>query len=256
MGKWKLMLSTLPFVAGVVAFKLVLELIVQWPGIVEFSDVSIVLTAGVFLTGFMLAGVMADYKESEKLPGEVACQLETLEEVCVQGAASKPNIAAAPFRAGVLALTDAVRDWLYKRKSQEEVFAALSTFELLVIGLEKDGAGSYAGRAQSELHNLRKQVTRIGVISRTGFLPPAYALLETLVALIMMLVLASKYKSTLAMSILVPFIALIFIYMVRLIRDIDDPFDYASDGSKAGGAEVELFPLEEYRARLSARVKG
>jgi hypothetical protein len=256
MGKWKLMLTTLPIVVGVLAVKLVLELVVQWPGIVEFSDVSIVLTAGVFLTGFMLAGVMADYKESEKLPGEVACQLETIEENCTQASMGRPQIAVAPLRLGILALTETIRDWLYKKKTQVEVFAALTTFEGLVMQLEKDGAGPYAGRAQSELHTLRKHLTRIGVISRTGFLPPAYALLETLVALILILVLASKYKSTLAMMILVPFIALIYIYMVRLIRDIDDPFDYAPDGSKRGGAEVELFPIEEYRERLSARVKG
>ncbi len=113
-----------------------------------------------------------------------------------------------------------------------------------------------ARASSSELHNLRKNITRIGVISRTGFLPPAYALLETLVALILILMMASRYKSTLAMSILVPFIALIYIYMIRLIRDIDDPFEYAPDGSKLGGAEVELFPLDEYRERLAARIKG
>lgn len=248
------MITTLPAVAVVLAAKLGLQYGLHWEGVVEFSEIGIVLTAGVFLTGFMLGGTMADYKESEKLPGEVACQLETLEDVMVQGAASKPNIAAAPMRVAVLTLTDAIREWLYKKKTQVEMYAALSSFELVVIQLEKDGAGSYASRAVSELHNLRKIVTRIGVISRTGFLPPAYALLDTLVVLIMGLVLCAKYKTPLAMCILVPFIALIYIYMVRLIRDIDDPFDYAADGSKQGGAEVELFPLEEYRARLKSRV--
>jgi hypothetical protein len=240
-------------VAGVLALKLALELGLGWTGVVEFADVSIVLTAGVFLTGFMLAGVMADYKESEKLPGEVASILETLEDICVQGVASRPGLDAAPYRAGLLALTDAIHDWLLKKKTQDQLFAALSTFSALLVQLEKDGAGSYASRALGELHNLRKAVTRIAVISRTGFLPPAYALLETLVALIMILMMASKYKSPLAMCILVPFIALIYIYMIRLIRDIDDPFEYGPNGEKLGGAEVELFPIEEYRARLTAR---
>src|SRR5581483_5534468 len=112
MGKWKLMLTTLPIVAGVLAVKLVLEFVVQWAGVVDFADIGIVLTAGVFLTGFMLAGVMQDYKESEKLPGEIASILETIEEVCVQGAASRPNIDAKPRRGGVLKVTEALYDWL------------------------------------------------------------------------------------------------------------------------------------------------
>jgi hypothetical protein len=250
--KWKLMLTTLPFVAAVVGLKLVLVYLVHWDGVIEFADIGIVLTGGVFLVGFMLGGTMADYKESEKLPGELACQLEALEEQCVQGAATK-NLAAQPLRHGVLALTDAIRDWLYKKKSQAQMYQALNTFQAMMIDLEKGGAGGYAAKAVGELHTLRKLVTRIGVISRTGFLPPAYALLDTLVVIIIGLVECTRYKTPLAMGILVPFIALIYIYMVRLIRDIDDPFDYQTDGSHGGGAEVEMFPVEEYRERLAAR---
>lgn len=254
MVKWRLMITTLPFVVLATAAKLFLEYGLQWPGVVDFSEVGIVLTAGVFLTGFMLAGVMADYKESEKLPGELAAVLETLEEVMVQGAASKPTIEGSHLRPAVLTLTQSIRNWLRRAISHQAVFDALSTFHGVVVQLERDGAGSYASRAVSELNNLRRHVTRIGVISRTGFLAPAYALLETLLVIILVLVMASKFKSTLAMTILVPFITLIYVYMLRLIRDIDDPFDYAADGQKQGGAEVDLFPLDEYHQRLSARV--
>ena len=71
--------------------------------------------------------------------------------------------------------------------------------------------------------------------------------------IILVLLLASKFKSELAEYILVPFITLIYVYMLRLIKDVDDPFDYAADGQK-GGAEVELFPLDEYQVRIQARV--
>ena len=254
MVKWKLMVTTLPFVVVATGMKLFLEYVVQWQGVVEFADVGIVLTAGVFLTGFMLAGVMADYKESEKMPGEIASVLETIEEVMVQGAASRPNIDGAPMRPAVLTLTDTIHGWLKRGIAQPVVFEALTGFHGLIVKLERDGGGSYALRAVSELNNLRRHITRVGVISRTGFLSPAYALLETLLAIIVVLLMASRYKSMLAMMILVPFITLIYVYMLRLIRDIDDPFDYSPDGSKQGGAEVELFPLAEYRERLAARV--
>ncbi len=249
------MVTTLPWVALVLAAKLVLEFVVHWPGVVEFAEVGIVLTAGVFLTGFMLSGTLGDYKESEKLPGELACTLETLEEVLIQGAASKA-LDAAPYRAAVLQLATSLREWLLRKAPPEASFAALTLFHESVVALEKAGGGAYASRAVSELNSLRRTVRRIGVIARTGFLPPAYALLETLLAIILTLVLAAKYKSALAMVILVPFLTLIYVYMLRLIRDLDDPFDYLPDGSKRGSAEVELFPFEEYLARLRARVDG
>jgi hypothetical protein len=44
--------------------------------------------------------------------------------------------------------------------------------------------------------------------------------------------------------------------MLRLIRDIDNPFDYEADGRDRGAGEVPLFPLEEYRERLAARIEG
>jgi len=253
--KWKLMVTTLPFVAAVVAVKVLLEQVVGWPGIVDFSEVGIVLTAGVFLTGFMLAGVMADYKESEKLPGDLASTLETLEEIVVQACAHKATLQPDPLRRAVAALADDLRSWLLRTRTQEQTYASLTKFHEVLQQLERDGGGAYASRGIGELHNLRKIVTRIGVISRTGFLPPAYALLETLNVLIVVLLLASKFKGVLAEFILVPFVTLIYVYMLRLIRDIDDPFDYAPDGSKRGGAEVELFPLDEFRARIASRLK-
>ena len=58
-----------------------------------------------------------------------------------------------------------------------------------------------------------------------------------------------RFGSTVSEIVVCSFVALIYIYMVRLIRDIDDPFEYEENGSK-GAAEVELFPLEEFRERL------
>ncbi len=253
MIKWRLMLGTLPFVFGMTFLKYLLESVFHFDGMVDFGEVGIVLTAGVFLTGFMLAGTMSDYKESEKLPGELACTLETLEEVLVQSTIAKPAIDPKPLRRAVLDTTKQLGAWLKKAVPYGEAFVALTKLDGVIQQVEREGGGAYASRAINELHNLRKTVTRIAVISRTGFLPPAYALLETLMVIILVLLLMAKFKSPLAEYILVPFVTLIYVYMLRLIKDVDDPFDYSPGGQK-GGAEVELFPLEEFTVRLEARV--
>src|SRR5262249_34475821 len=116
----------------------------------------------------------------------------------------------------------------------------------------KGGAGGYPWRVLGEVHNLRKTLTRLAGISRTGFLASGYALLETLTAAIVLLLMISKFKSPAPELILIALVSLIFTYMLRLIRDIDDPFECSADGDK-GAAEVDLFPLEEYLARRPNR---
>jgi hypothetical protein len=251
--KWKLMLATLPLVAAVLALKTALGLL-GFEGLIDFGDVGVVLTSGVFLIGFLLAGTMADYKEAEKLPAEISSTLETLEEIFVLAATNRPALALPALRANVLALTDAILDWLYRRIDTPQVFAALTRLNTTIRTLEREGAGPYASRAVPQLLAVRRNVARVDVIARTGFLPAAYALLEVLAAMVISVVLIARFANPVAEVLLVTVVSLINLYMLKLIRDIDNPFDYARDGAARGAAEVSLFPLEEYRERLAARV--
>jgi hypothetical protein len=253
MLKWKLMLSTLPIVFAMAAFKVLLDVVFQFRGLVPFSDVGVILTACVFLIGFLLAGTMADYKESERLPAEIAATLETIEEVFALAAINRPGLRLAQLRGSVLELTDAIKDWLVQRRSTD-VYGALSRAGDVIGWLEREGAGPYASRAIPQLMAVRRTIARIDVIARTGFLPPAYALLEVLVVMVIGLMLIAEFSSRLVEVLIVPFVTLVNVYMLRLIRDIDNPFEYSPDGRQSGRAEVELWPLDEYRARLAARI--
>ena len=253
MVKWRLMLTTLPYVGALLAAKLFLQYVVGFEGLVDFADVGIVLTAGVFLLGFLLAGTMADYKEAEKIPAEIATTLEAIEEIFVLAAINRPGLDADRLRRNVLDLTDGIKDWLLGRRPTSEVYERMTELSGSIQQLEREGAGPYASRAVPQLLAVRRSVSRIDVIRRTGFLPPAYALLEVLITMIIALVLIARFRSLAAESLLVPFVAPINIYMLRLIRDIDDPFDYETDGREHGSGEVLLFPIDEYRARLAAR---
>ncbi|MFO0592711.1 MAG: hypothetical protein U0441_34525 [Polyangiaceae bacterium] len=252
MVKWRLLLTTLPYVAAALALKVGLERLLGFEGVIEFSDMSLVLTAGTFLTGFMLAGTLADYKEAEKLPAELACGLESIEETFLQVSIGRPAVDLSAERNAVLETGTLLWDWLHRRKSQEEMFAGLERLGQRLAELENHGAGPHASRALREVHNLRRNATRIAVISRTGFVAAGYALLEVLTIIILGMTLLGHFKNFLTEVVLVPFVALIFVYMLRFIRDLDDPFDYAADGSQ-GAIEVELFPLKEYLDRLRAR---
>jgi len=252
--KWKLMVSTLPVVLALLGLKLFLEHVLGFEGLIDFSDVGIILTSGVFLIGFLLAGTMADYKEAEKLPADLSCTLETIEEIFVLAATDRPALDLADLRRELLALTDAIRAWLMRRVSTPEVYAAMTRLSEVLQQLERAGAGPYASRAVPQLLMVRKCVSRIDVIVRTGFLPPAYALLEVLIVMIISLMMIARFRSVIAESLLVPFVALVNIYMLRLIKDVDNPFDFKEGARDQSSGEVALFPLDEYRERLAVRV--
>jgi hypothetical protein len=251
--KWKLMLASLPFVVAAVACKLFLEYVVDFDGIIEFSDVGIVLNGGVFLIGFMLAGTMTDFKESERLPADMACSLEAIEEAFVQASVGRPAINVTAGRRAVLDVATTLYAWLHKKVEKSAPFEALSRLADALYVIEGQGAGPHATRGLRDLSALRRTVSRIDVISRTGFIASGYALIEAIAVVIIFLVMISKFKSLVAELVICAFVTLIYVYMIKLIRDIDDPFEYSGTG---GAAEVNLFPLVEYQARLERRLGG
>jgi len=250
MAKWKLMLTTLPLVAGMILAKYVLER-VGYAGIVDFADISAVFTLIAFLIGFMLAGVLADFKESEKIPAEIAAQLETIETALAVAARKFPALDEKSLRTRVLGITTTILDFLLEKAPVGTPLAAISALDLMILEIDKAGAASFATRVTAELNGVRKAVLRVDVISRTSFIQAGYALLDVMLIATMILLLASRFKNAQAEYVLVGFISLIYLYMVRLIRDIDDPFEVGG-----GGAEVDLFPLHEYRARIESRLSA
>jgi hypothetical protein len=250
--KWRLMLTTLPVVALVVVAKLVMERGFGLPGWVDFSDVSAVLAAGAFLIGFMLAGTMADYKESEKLPSELVTTLETIDDLIVVSAAKK-DFDAPPARRALLDLAARILDWLARRASIEPVHAAMAAMNVHFQAMDQAGATAHANRSIVFMNSVRRAIGRIEVVSRTGFVTSGYAILEVMVVAIVLLLLASRFKTPVAEYALIPAITLIYVYMLRLIRDVDDPFEYGRDLVRKGAAEIDLFPIAEFLERGKAR---
>jgi hypothetical protein len=247
--KWRLMVKSLPVVVGVVFAKLVLEHQWGFHGAIEFTDIGLVFTAGVFLIGLMLAGTMADYKESEKLPTDIACTLASLEVVYRQAATAKPELDDKRMHKEVLHLTLITLEWIQHKRTRAELDAALGSVATMACTLESSGLSSHASRVAADLNLLRRALLRIDVISRTGFLAVGYALLDSVVALIIGLLLVCHFRGPYEEILLVSFVTLIYVYAGQLIRDIDDPFLY-QDGVPRGASEVELFPLIELRERM------
>lgn len=240
------MLTTLPFVLVIELCTFIRAEILHIPTLLEFSDTAPIITATALVIGFMLAGIMADYKEGEKLPGELACALQSIDD-CIHADLSHLSDADfATLRQLNSELYSSVMSWLFNRESAEKSYALMQ--KLLVA---TDSSVAFKNNVLKSIDSLRRNITRLDVIRRTDFIQTGYALLEVFVTITLSLLVFANFKNSTAEYVVIAAISLVYVYMIRLIRDLDNPFDYKQDGRYSGAAEVDYFPLTEAQQRLN-----
>jgi len=251
MVKWRLVVKTLPWTVLVLGLAYLRRFLFDIPPLVDFDDIGAVLTAAALIIGFMLAGLIGDYKESEKLPGELAATLETFDDAIVAGARASGRFDPRPFRERYRAATDTVVEWFMNRGTVASCYETLRGLNALIADLERAGLGAvFVTRCLTEQHNLRKLVTRIDVIRRTKFIPAGYALVQMFVITTMVLLIFSGFRTWQVQFLIIGTLSLIYLYLLRLIRDLDDPFEYATGYVEEGSADVSPHPVLDYQARL------
>lgn len=253
MIKWRLVIKTLPWVLFVLGLTYVRQDVLGIQSLLDFGDIGAILTAAALIIGFMLAGVISDYKESERLPGELATTLETIDDAIVAASRSGKPLDVRAVRQRYYEIAAAVTDWFMNRGTIGSCFQALRSINDLIADLDRSGAGAiFVARCLSEQHNLRRVVTRIDVIRRTQFIGTGYALLQMFVFTTVVLLMVSNFRNWQVQILVVGTLTLIYLYLLRLIRDLDDPFEYAQGYEEGGSADVSPHPVLEYRRRLEA----
>lgn len=91
---------------------------------------------------------------------------------------------------------------------------------------------------------------RIDAIRETSFVGAGYAIAELTSGLLIAGLIFVEIGTLGAELFVLSTLAFLLVYMLLLIKDLDDPFHYHSGGA-AGAAEVSLQPLERLRGRLS-----
>lgn len=259
--RWRLFWACLPIALALTLVKLSLEPLFGFKGLLEFnSDLNVIFTALVFIMGFILAGTIVDFKEAERLPGEIACQLEIMEDWFVEASVIAERTPGyppdAPARgellAAVLASSRETLSWLKgDHKRSEDIFPAVKRLDEQIKLMERAGLDKITVRMLGDVNQLRRGITRAYTIARTEFMGSAYALFEFFLAFVFLLLLACSFRTPVVAAVVTSFLSLTYWYLYRLIRDIDNPFDFGK-----GHTEVSLQPLERYLVRIEKRVES
>lgn len=206
------------------------------------------IAANVFLMGFLLTGVLTDYKESEKLPGEIAAGLETMtDEVVTADAKGVPGCRES--LAYLLALSTTLVDWLHKKTPTRQLMDQVTGLNARFAALEPHIPANFVARLKQEQSVLRRNLVRVHSIRETSFIPSGYVISELVTLLLTGGLILSRIDPFYESLFFVGLITFLFSYLGLLIRDLDNPFGYYESGSTE---DVSIKPVLDAVARLKA----
>jgi hypothetical protein len=242
--KWSIALKILPLIILVATLKFATHKFGF--EVMELNALFSSLVAGtIFLIGFLISGVLTDYKESEKLPGELAAGLRNLYDDTLTIHKGKNSEAATEFIVFQRDFISSLKDWFYKKAKIKIALDKLSSMNDYFIAFEKEGIqANYIIKMKNEQNNIRKMVMRIDTIRDTEFVGSAYAIVEAMGFLTVFGLLIIKIEPFYASLFLTLLITFLISYMFLLIKDLDNPFDYAANGET--GTEISLKPIHDF----------
>lgn len=214
---------------------------------------SSVISGGVFVMGLVVAGTLSDYRDAERAPTDVAASLYSIlrEAESMDKVWGKPNMPT--LREKLIGIVTALRHDNNEGSSRRCQEAVEDLNESFIELEDTDVPANYIVRMRSEQAALRKSTLRIYTIQREEFLPSAKAMITSLVAVIMVMLMFSNMGGMVESLVTVGFLGFFFVYLMRLLSVIDKPF---KAGANRTGDDVSMFLLTEFVVHASAGDAG
>lgn len=252
-SKYYLFLSVLPIVFIIGGFKFSAHLL-GWEFIPKdlSSFFPSILTGIIFILGFLLAGVVTDYKESEKIPNEIAASLYAIwQEADYLRIVSNSKSAEALMIKIKNFIPTLKRD--YFRLKNDQLLKLMDSFSADIIEIGKEGAApNYVLRMKAEVASLKKTINRITVIQNTDFVPAVFICIKVIAVVFLTVYCLLNVDPWWGGLILVSIFSFVIFSILFLIKDMEDPFEYdESDDVKSG--EISLLILDNLQKEFEAK---
>lgn len=250
--RWRLVVIIIRISLASAGFVLLRALVHQLGlDVLELSPLlSSLVAATVFLLGFLLNGVLSDYKESEKLPGELSTSLFLLAKeikaipVHTPGAPIKEDVEAIYY------LCVSIIRWIKGEISTDQVMAVYSlTHDHSVRASSWLKDSTLKGRLMAEMGVILRAINRIEVIRETDFATIVYLLAYAASGILCtgLTLIKGDSSSYFNTSFFLFCLSWILIFILHLISDLDNPFGFSDDSS---AEDVDLEILESTQLRL------
>lgn len=246
--KWGLLFKVFAIVMLLILLKFVIDFFDlnvasksgEWP-----RAISALVGGVIFTIAIIFAGVLADYKESEKIPAELAASIKALyKDSGIIPLADKTLTAKLRIHTREL-LRTINEHFRQNRWDIGAINAAMDAINEDIIQLAERGvAPQFVVKLRSELTNIDRISNRIKTITETTFILAAYALAQVAVAAVVGLLLFIKTEPYYVGPAIIGATSTLLIGILMLIKDMDNPFEVG----KNTYADVDLsllWQLEE-----------
>jgi hypothetical protein len=225
----------------------------------EFLQLNALLTSGIggaiFIIGFLLSGIPADYKEAERIPSEIRTAMEAINGDLTCFAETKPDFDMGECRRILINIIGLLRSGLGHANGHNNIRPVLQEIGRLtpILGrLEGMGmASNFVVRLRTAQDTLRRNMLRIYHIQKVQFVPSVHVLVQSLVLAIVLMMLFLKTEGAPESAIMFGFISYMFVYALYLVRLLEQPFAK----EHASFDDVSLFLLNEFEYALRKRVQ-
>ncbi len=172
-GKWLILFKVLPIVLAVILLKIISHRFGY--EIMDLNSLFTTLIGGtIFLLGFLVGGVLSDYKESEKIPSELSFSIEALFDMSYTIYKGKDSETAKQFIEYQKHFIISLKDWFYERESTESLLEKLSKMSDFFVALSKEKVeAGYITKMENDHSNIRKMILRAATIRDTEFVAVA-----------------------------------------------------------------------------------
>lgn len=247
MKKWGLIGKALLITAVLVAIRLVID-ISNYDIIALTNLITAFIGAAIFTVAVIFTGTLTDYKESEKIPNEIAVSLLTVYQDC-KLIRPADNPISLHLREHTQALARIiVENFKTNTSNNENVRVAIAQInEDLYTLVDQNAPPQYVNKIRTELGNIDRLTSRVKTIAETSFIPAAYAIAEIAVVGVILILFFVKIDPYYEGMIIFSIIIALLISIILLIRDMDNPFEY---GQKTF-ADVDLSPILEIEKYLN-----
>jgi hypothetical protein len=233
---------------GIVILLLAVKLLIDYYKIDTIipSPVITGLVAGVIFTmAAIFTGVLADYKESEKIPGELAATIRNLYKDIRLATVTHKDL-TSDMHKHIRDLLSVINENFRRNEWKlREINPAIDKIDDDIEHLAADGIPpAYITKIRSEMSILEKLSYRIDTIMETSFLPAAYVIAIIATASVLITLLFTKMDPFYEALTLFSSITFVLVGILLLINDMDNPFEVGRKSSADVDLSV-LFKLEE-----------
>ncbi len=249
-GKYLLIIRILPLLAGLLLAKGLLWSFGIHPLPISTLTSSLI-AATVFLMGFLISGALPDYKEAEKIPGELSASLDAIGEEyeTLRRAGASPTIVDAA-RAHLASTATMAHQWFHREQRTKGMLEAVDTFGIHFAALLPATQANFIVRLKQEQQNIRRSIIRADTIRDTSFSTRGRVVARTMILLICCILLFGDLGSLFASLLFTGASSFLLLAVEALAHDLDNPFhDNHGAGTDTIGTNALHVVAEKYRAR-------